>query len=53
MENTPLPYPSVLKEILKSGAVDEDKFLETEMGTPQGGIISPSLANIALAGLEK
>jgi RNA-directed DNA polymerase len=29
------------------------KFLETKEGTPQGGVVSPLLANIALHGLEK
>jgi RNA-directed DNA polymerase len=28
-------------------------FYETDNGTPQGGIISPVLANLALDGLEK
>nr|WP_100897697.1 reverse transcriptase domain-containing protein [Nostoc flagelliforme] len=38
---------------LKAGYVDKGLFYETETGTPQGGIISPLLANIALHGLEK
>lgn len=33
---------------LKSGIMEEGKHLETEKGTPQGGIISPVLANIYL-----
>nr|ALO21457.1 putative HNH endonuclease [Lobochlamys culleus] len=37
---------------LKSGVLDAGTFSETEMGTPQGGIISPLLANIALHGME-
>ena len=41
-----------IKAWLKSGVVDNKTFLETEEGTPQGGVISPLLANIALHGLE-
>lgn len=37
---------------LKAGVLDGNTFSETEMGTPQGGVISPLLANIALHGLE-
>ncbi len=41
-----------IKAWLKSGVIDNNTFLETEEGTPQGGVCSPLLANIALHGLE-
>jgi RNA-directed DNA polymerase len=41
-----------LKAWLKSGVVDQEVFSQTLEGTPQGGIISPLLANIALHGME-
>src|SRR5207247_4749180 len=37
---------------LKAGVVDSGERLPTEAGTPQGGTLSPLLANIALHGLE-
>ncbi len=43
----------VLRQWLKSGVVDRGQLSRTEMGTPQGGIISPTLANITLNGLER
>ena len=43
----------LIKQWLKAGYVDENVFHETETGTPQGGVISPLLANIALHGMEK
>ncbi len=33
--------------------VDNGAFTPTKAGTPQGGVISPLLANIALHGMEK
>lgn len=42
----------ILKEWLKAGVVDGNLFSNTDEGTPQGGIISPVLANIALDGME-
>ncbi len=41
-----------IKAWLKAGVIDEDTFSQTTEGTPQGGCLSPLLANIALQGLE-
>jgi len=38
---------------LKVGVLSEDQFVRTDAGTPQGGIISPLLANIALSVIEE
>lgn len=38
----------LLMKWLKAGVVEEGKLLEVEAGTPQGGVISPLLANIYL-----
>src|SRR6266516_2456810 len=48
-------YPQLRRTIrgwLKAGAMDNGVFEETTSGTPQGGVISPLLANIALHGME-
>jgi RNA-directed DNA polymerase len=42
-----------IKAWLKSGVIDQGVFTATSLGTPQGGVISPLLANIALHGLEE
>lgn len=38
---------------LKAGAISEEQFTRTVDGTPQGGILSPLLANIALSALDE
>lgn len=38
---------------LKSGVLSENQLYRTEAGTPQGGILSPLLANIALSVIEE
>ena len=42
----------ILKQFLKAGFVFKQKLYGSYSGTPQGGIISPLLANIALDGME-
>lgn len=38
---------------LKAGVLAEDQFLRTDAGTPQGGVLSPLLANIVLSAIEE
>jgi len=42
----------VLHQWLKAGYVENRNLFPTEAGTPQGGVISPTLANMTLDGLE-
>jgi len=42
-----------LRQWLKAGFVENRTLFPTEAGTPQGGIISPTLANVTLDGLER
>ena len=49
-------YPAIsrmIKQWLKAGYCDQGELFPTNDGTPQGGIISPLLANIALHGMEE
>jgi RNA-directed DNA polymerase len=43
----------VLSKWLRAGYVEHNRLFPTEAGTPQGGIISPTLANVTLDGLEQ
>jgi len=51
-ENIPLPK-YILVEWLKAGFIDNKRWFPTTAGTPQGGIISPVIANMVLDGMEK
>ncbi|MBR8841104.1 MAG: group II intron reverse transcriptase/maturase [Stigonema ocellatum SAG 48.90 = DSM 106950] len=46
------PNRELIKGWLKAGFVFQGHLHPTELGTPQGGVISPLLANIGLHGLE-
>jgi RNA-directed DNA polymerase len=43
----------ILSKWLKAGYIDQGKPFPTRKGTPQGGIISPTIANMVLDGLEE
>ncbi len=51
-DNIPL-VNRLLKQWLKSGFIKDDTLFPTDSGTPQGGIISPILANMVLDGIEE
>jgi RNA-directed DNA polymerase len=44
---------AILRKWLKASVIEKGRLFPTEQGTPQGGIISPTLANIVLDGLEE
>ena len=43
----------LIVQFLKAGVLTEEQLVRTDAGTPQGGIISPLLANIALSAIEE
>jgi RNA-directed DNA polymerase len=48
------PARDLIRDWLKAGVFEAGKgFAPTEEGTPQGGVISPCLLNVALHGLEE
>ena len=49
--NTPMDG-KILEQWLEAGYVEKQAWLPTEAGTPQGGIISPTLLTITMRGLE-
>nr|WP_286946398.1 group II intron reverse transcriptase/maturase [Pseudomonas sp. UBA6718] len=52
IQNVPMDS-SIVRKWLKCGVIDKNVFGDTSAGTPQGGVISPLLANCALDGLEE
>jgi len=46
------PGKELIRQWLKAGIMENGVYQDTEVGTPQGGVISPLLLNIALHGME-
>jgi RNA-directed DNA polymerase len=51
LDNIPMDK-NILSKWLKAGYIEKNVFHPTKAGTPQGGIISPTLMNMTLNGLE-
>jgi len=47
------PARGLVEQWLKAGVVEREWFTPTEEGSPQGGVISPVLMNVALHGMEQ
>jgi RNA-directed DNA polymerase len=47
------PIQRLIRSWLEAGIVDGDEILFPEAGTPQGGVVSPLLCNVALHGFER
>jgi RNA-directed DNA polymerase len=46
------PARGMIRAWLRAGVIENGRLSDTEEGTPQGGIVSPLLLNIALHGME-
>jgi RNA-directed DNA polymerase len=47
------PARGMIRQWLKAGVVEQGRLYRTEEGTPQGGVVSPVLLNVALHGMEE
>ena len=47
------PARGMVEQWLKAGVIEKGRFAPTEEGTPQGGVVSPVLLNVALHGMER
>jgi RNA-directed DNA polymerase len=47
------PARGLVRRWLKAGVIEDGRFAPTGEGTPQGGVISPCLMNVALHGMEQ
>jgi RNA-directed DNA polymerase len=52
LNNIPMDK-GILEKWLKSGFIFQETLFPTDEGTPQGGVISPTLANMTLDGIQK
>jgi RNA-directed DNA polymerase len=52
LENIPMDK-QILRKFLKAGFMEKQKLYPTELGTEQGSTISPTLAIMALSGIER
>ena len=47
------PARDLVEQWLKAGVIEQGRLTPTEEGTPQGGVVSPVLLNVALHGMER
>ena len=47
------PARGLIADWLKAGVIEQGRFAPTEEGSPQGGVVSPLLLNVALHGMER
>jgi RNA-directed DNA polymerase len=47
------PARGLVRRWLEAGVIEDGRFAPTGEGTPQGGVISPCLMNVALHGMEE
>jgi RNA-directed DNA polymerase len=52
LQNIPMDK-QILRQWLRAGYWEKETLYPTRKGTPQGGIISPTLANLVLDGMQK